>query len=78
MKDLTRGGLDAAIVQSIVALSSNLGLEVVAEGCENEETLSALTTMGCDLVQGWHLAAAMPAIEVSLWVERQRTARLVP
>ncbi len=51
---------DAAIARSIVDLGRHLGLDVVAEGVEDEETWQMLTEMGCTLAQGWHLARPMP------------------
>jgi diguanylate cyclase (GGDEF)-like protein len=52
---------DAAIVRSTIELAHNLGLSLVAEGVENQETLELLADLGCDLVQGYHLARPMPA-----------------
>ena len=50
-----------AIVRSTVDLTHALGLRMVAEGVEDEETLAILRDLGCDLVQGWHLGRPMPA-----------------
>jgi diguanylate cyclase (GGDEF)-like protein len=66
-------GGDAAIVRAIVDLGRHLGLQVVAEGVEDQETWDHLAAMGCDLVQGWHLSRAMPTGDVVAWV-RARTA----
>jgi EAL domain-containing protein (putative c-di-GMP-specific phosphodiesterase class I) len=52
---------DAAIVRSTIGLGHDLGLSVVAEGVENQETLDLLTALGCDVAQGLHLAAPSPA-----------------
>jgi PAS domain S-box-containing protein len=41
------------IVKIIVALAHNLGMEVVAEGIEEQDQMSALKTMGCELGQGY-------------------------
>jgi EAL domain-containing protein (putative c-di-GMP-specific phosphodiesterase class I) len=38
-----------------------LGMEVVAEGVENEEQLAILRTLGCNEVQGYLVARPMPA-----------------
>ena len=43
------------IVESTVQLAHGLGLQVVAEGVEDDETLAALVEVGCDLVQGFLL-----------------------
>lgn len=59
---------DKIIVNSIINLAHNLGLEVVAEGVENEETLRALRIMGCDFIQGHHLNRPVPAREAEQWL----------
>jgi diguanylate cyclase (GGDEF)-like protein len=55
---------DLMIVQSIIELSHNLGLEVVAEGVETEDISRMLTLLGCDYIQGWHRGRPVPAKEV--------------
>jgi diguanylate cyclase (GGDEF)-like protein len=66
-------GEDAAIVRAIVDLAAILGLEVVAEGVEDQVTWDRLAEMGCDLVQGYYLARAMPTAELLPWLTN-RTA----
>jgi diguanylate cyclase (GGDEF)-like protein len=66
--ELQAGGGDAAIVRAIVDLGRHLGLDVVAEGVEDQETWDLLTDMGCDLVQGWHLGRAMPVADLVPWL----------
>ena len=56
---------DAAIDRSTIELAHNLGLQLVAEGVEDQETHELLTALGCDLAQGYHLARPMPADEVA-------------
>jgi diguanylate cyclase (GGDEF)-like protein len=57
-----------AIVRAIIDLGHHLGLEVVAEGVEDELTWDVLAGLGCDLVQGWHLARAMPVEQLVAWL----------
>jgi EAL domain-containing protein (putative c-di-GMP-specific phosphodiesterase class I) len=47
---------DAAIVHAITGLAHDLGLSIVAEGVETEEQRILLRTIGCDHLQGYHLA----------------------
>jgi EAL domain-containing protein (putative c-di-GMP-specific phosphodiesterase class I) len=56
---------DDAIVASVVALGTTLGLEVVAEGIETAEQLAALKALGCRTGQGFLLARPMPAEQVT-------------
>ncbi|MFB8408261.1 putative bifunctional diguanylate cyclase/phosphodiesterase [Streptomyces albidoflavus] len=65
---------DAEIVRCTVDLAHSLGLLVVAEGVEDDETWERLRDLGCDAVQGWLVAAAMPAGETTAWL-RARGAR---
>ncbi|MCH0538000.1 bifunctional diguanylate cyclase/phosphodiesterase [Streptomyces sp. MUM 203J] len=74
---------DAEIVRCTVDLAHSLGLLVVAEGVEDDETWERLRDLGCDAVQGWLVAAAMPPGETTAWLrarERgwQRPAAALP
>jgi diguanylate cyclase len=63
---------DAAIVQSTVELAHNLGLEVVAEGVEDAETLAQLAQYGCDFAQGYFIAR--PCDVADFWKSEQHQA----
>lgn len=52
---------DAAIALTIIALSRNLGLSVVAEGVENHEQYAFLQKNGCDMVQGFYISKPLCA-----------------
>ena len=54
---------DQEIIISIVSLAHSLGIEVIAEGAEEEKHIKLLVSLGCDEVQGYHIAKAMPANE---------------
>jgi predicted signal transduction protein with EAL and GGDEF domain len=45
-----------------------MGLRVVAEGVESEETWRMLRGMGCDAAQGYLIGAPMPAREFLAWL----------
>ncbi|TXS38299.1 putative bifunctional diguanylate cyclase/phosphodiesterase [Streptomyces sp. OR43] len=59
---------DAEIVRCTIDLAHSLGLVVVAEGVEDDETWERLRDLGCDAVQGWLVAAAMPPQETTAWL----------
>ncbi|RYJ23016.1 hypothetical protein CU044_5648 [Streptomyces sp. L-9-10] len=59
---------DGEIVRCTVDLAHSLGLLVVAEGVEDDETWERLRDLGCDAVQGWLVAAAMPPHEATAWL----------
>ncbi|GJF33228.1 hypothetical protein KNE206_59280 [Kitasatospora sp. NE20-6] len=74
---------DAAVVRCSVELAHSLGLTVVAEGVEDDETWERLQGMGVDAVQGWLVSAALPADQATAWLMvRQagtpRVERLAP
>ncbi len=55
-------------MRSIIDLSHNLGLDVVAEGVEDAETLAQLAEMGCDRAQGYYLSRPVPSDELLAWL----------
>lgn len=62
---------DEVLVRSLVELGHNLGLTVVAEGVEDQDTLNALMQVGCDVAQGFHLGRPMPAAGFDEWLQRR-------
>nr|MBA2398772.1 EAL domain-containing protein [Bradyrhizobium sp.] len=54
---------DAAIVNSTIGLSKQLGLSVIAEGIENRATADFLVSMGCEEGQGYCFGRPMPAAD---------------
>jgi len=61
---------DHVIVDSTVALGRRLGLEVVAEGVEDEATRAALVDLGCELAQGFLFGRPVPAADLRLGSDR--------
>ncbi|NML16891.1 EAL domain-containing protein [Azohydromonas sp. G-1-1-14] len=57
-----------AVTRAIVSLGHTLGLDVVAEGVEDEPTALALRGALCDGFQGYHYARPLPAAEVAAWM----------
>jgi len=49
------------LIDGIITIAHRLGLQVVAEGVETEEQMEALTSVGCDLVQGFFIGEPKPA-----------------
>ncbi|CCQ12674.1 diguanylate cyclase/phosphodiesterase (GGDEF & EAL domains) with PAS/PAC sensor(s) [Pseudoalteromonas luteoviolacea B = ATCC 29581] len=59
---------DQCIVQSTISLGHQLGFSVVAEGVENQASLTLLRDMGCDYAQGYYLSRPLPALEFEKWL----------
>ena len=70
VSDMARDAGDAAIVKCVIDLAENLGLDVVAEGVESHATAAMLAGLGCDLLQGYQIAAPLPADDFSEWMTR--------
>ncbi len=61
---------DRTIVASIIELAHSLGLDVVAEGVERTSQLDVLAQLGCNVIQGFVVSAAMPPAAAQHWAER--------
>nr|WP_106781212.1 EAL domain-containing protein [Lysinibacillus timonensis] len=44
------------IIETIISLAHNIGLQVVAEGVEEREQFELLATNGCELIQGYYIS----------------------
>ena len=55
---------DDVIVQTIIGMAANLGLEVIAEGVETLEQKEFLERHGCELYQGYLLGRPMPVAQL--------------
>ena len=61
VRNISGNGANAAICSAVIALANGLGLQVIAEGVEDEHELAWLADKGCDLFQGFYFARPMPA-----------------
>ncbi|MFN2464290.1 MAG: EAL domain-containing protein [Candidatus Dormibacteria bacterium] len=59
---------DAAVIQPSISLAHNLGLLVVAEGIEDQDSFDMLAGFECDFAQGFLMARPMPAEELPTWM----------
>ena len=62
-----------AILASSVDIARKLGLSTVAEGVETQEQLDLVRRLGCNQVQGWLIAKAMPLEELLHWLHAYHT-----
>jgi diguanylate cyclase (GGDEF)-like protein/PAS domain S-box-containing protein len=61
---------DTAIVAAVIALGTNLGLNVVAEGIETEQQLAVLRQLGCPYMQGYLFSRPTPIDQVTTVLEQ--------
>lgn len=66
---------DQTIVETTLQMAHNLGLLVVAEGIENQDTLHHLAAQGCDYAQGYHIARPMPENDFIEWLEHYQETK---
>ena len=60
----------------LIEIAHAFGLHALAEGVEDAESVRILTELGCDAIQGWHFAKAMPGEAIAPWLrtfEAERT-----
>ncbi|MEM1486051.1 EAL domain-containing protein [Oscillospiraceae bacterium PP1C4] len=48
------------VISDVVAMANHLDITVVAEGVETKEQVDFLSTIGCDIVQGYYFAKPTP------------------
>lgn len=66
---------DEIMVRSTINLAHELGLEVVAEGIEDQVTLDVLRKLGCDYAQGYFISRPIAPDEFTKLVSQTATAR---
>lgn len=65
----------ATVVQTIIVLAHNLGLDVIAEGVETEAELTFLQERGCNIYQGYYFSKPLPEKAFSRYLQSQRSIK---
>lgn len=60
VRDIVTDSSDGVIVDTIIAMSHHLKLNVIAEGVETEAALAFLSQKGCHLFQGYYFSKPLP------------------
>ncbi|SDJ04632.1 MULTISPECIES: EAL domain-containing protein [Bradyrhizobium] len=68
MRDIERDASALAVATAVVRVGQSLGMTVVAEGVETEAQRNVLKTLGCDVVQGYLFAPALPPEAFERWL----------
>ncbi|HDS1696761.1 MULTISPECIES: EAL domain-containing response regulator [unclassified Pseudomonas] len=69
VRDMLDDHSDAAIIEAIVRMGQALGLELIAEGVENQEQAISLMALGCWLMQGYHYCRPVPFLQLQQMLE---------
>lgn len=64
-----RNGINREILKAMISVARALGIETLAEGIETEEQKEFLTSIGCDLGQGFLMRRPVP-LETILFIVR--------
>jgi diguanylate cyclase (GGDEF)-like protein len=62
-----------AVVRAMTQLGHELGMTIVAEGCERQEEIDALLDVGVDAIQGFFYARPMPEEDLLTWLKTRST-----
>ena len=70
IQDVADSSDSQSIVQAVIAMAQNLGLDVVAEGVETERQLRLLRELGCDQAQGYLIGRPVAPADCKFYLER--------
>ena len=68
VRDMRTDKNDYTIVRSTIELAHDLGLRVIAEGVEDQETWDLLVKLGCDLAQGYYMSRPLTDFALRAWL----------
>lgn len=68
VREMMRNEKDAAITQTIIHLAHHLGLEVVAEGVEEEDQVNFLKKFHCQKAQGYFFSKPKGSVETEAFL----------
>ena len=69
---------DLNLVRATIELGHAMGLRIVAEGIEDQETLELLSELGCDLGQGYFISRPKPADQLAFRPAPAAPAHRIP
>ena len=59
---------DDKLLSSIIEITKSMGMRVVQEGVETKENFDKVVAMGCDVIQGYYYAKAIPLEEFKIFI----------
>lgn len=73
IRDITQDPDDLAIVQAIIAMANNLGIDVIAEGVETEAQKHCLEVRNCNDFQGFLFSRPVPLEQFQTYAQELLT-----
>jgi EAL domain-containing protein (putative c-di-GMP-specific phosphodiesterase class I) len=70
IRELPHDEEDVVISKTIIALSRNMGLSVIAEGVETRQQKDFLLQNGCHYIQGYYYSKPLPAGDIEEQLKR--------
>jgi diguanylate cyclase (GGDEF)-like protein len=67
--DMDEGSRGSDLIQAIISMANNLGMETIAEGVETKEQLQKLLGMKCGYGQGYYLSHPLPEDAAEKYLE---------
>ena len=78
VRNLEHDPNDLTLCEAIIAMAHKLGIEVIAEGVENEAQENLLRDFGCDFGQGYLFSRAVPVEEFTSLLKNSTPVKLRP
>jgi diguanylate cyclase (GGDEF)-like protein/PAS domain S-box-containing protein len=69
--DLLKDPHDALLVQTIINIASEFGLDTVAEGVEDDDQLAFLQSKGCKYYQGYYFSRPLPLAQLKVFMQKK-------
>lgn len=60
------------LLKTTIQMMHEIGIEIVAEGVETEETLQHFIEMGCDFIQGYYFSRPLPEQEFVNFIKKNK------
>ncbi|ADH98996.1 putative bifunctional diguanylate cyclase/phosphodiesterase [Salisediminibacterium selenitireducens] len=76
VRDVSNNHNDQAIVTSIIQLAHNMGMKVIAEGVETDDSLHFLIDRECDQMQGYIYSKPIPPEQISSFLAGNKTIEM--
>lgn len=71
VRSIGNNKIDEAIILSLIKLSQELKIDIIAEGVETQQQLDFLVQHGCNMIQGFYFFEPMPVDKLECDIDKQ-------